>query len=237
MKSSMFPLVLLLLLCFILPFILKIFEGLAPGEEPTRITSRAAYLNDISKNDYASYYDYLRQKTNSSYDYYVDDQILANGESVSAYMKKNLSKADNEIDREIQNYETLLDFFINLFRKYSEPFTSSRKVQDLSTNEYYDISANYELYNKNGNLGTAKHDETKYGDLLKDLQKRFDDLQKQKPTTCNESIKCIADFGTNKGENLCCGQTGVLQDTRYVCPSEKPTCSNFKCGSQFGKCM
>jgi len=55
-------------------------------------------------------------------------------------------------------------------------------------------------------------------------------------TTC-PSLKCIADFGTNIGENLCCGQTGVLQNTEYVCPSSKPTCQNFKCGSKFGQCI
>ena len=55
-------------------------------------------------------------------------------------------------------------------------------------------------------------------------------------STC-PSLKCIADFGTNIGENLCCGQTGVLQNTEYVCPSVKPTCQNFKCGSKFGTCV
>ena len=54
--------------------------------------------------------------------------------------------------------------------------------------------------------------------------------------TC-PSLKCIADFGTNVGEDLCCGQTGVLQNTEYVCPSSKPTCQNFKCGSKFGNCI
>jgi hypothetical protein len=57
-------------------------------------------------------------------------------------------------------------------------------------------------------------------------------------TKCNNSIKipCIADFGTNIGDDLCCGQTGVLQNTKYVCPITRPKCSNFKCGSQFGNC-
>jgi hypothetical protein len=54
--------------------------------------------------------------------------------------------------------------------------------------------------------------------------------------TCGSKIPCIADFGTNVGDNLCCGQTGVLQNTKYVCPSNAPKCSNFKCGSKFGTC-
>lgn len=55
---------------------------------------------------------------------------------------------------------------------------------------------------------------------------------------CNtsEKIPCLADYGTNVGDNLCCGQTGVLQNTKYVCPITRPKCSNFKCGTQFGNC-
>jgi len=52
-----------------------------------------------------------------------------------------------------------------------------------------------------------------------------------------ESIKCIADFGTSVGDPLCCGQEGVLQDTRYVCPNTLRKCSNFRCGSAFGTCV
>ena len=52
----------------------------------------------------------------------------------------------------------------------------------------------------------------------------------------SDPIKCIADFGTEKGESLCCGQTGVLQSTKYVCPNTLPYCSDFKCGSKFGTC-
>jgi len=52
-----------------------------------------------------------------------------------------------------------------------------------------------------------------------------------------EPIKCIADFGTSVGDPLCCGQTGVLQDTKYVCPNTLQKCSNFKCGSAFGSCV
>ena len=51
-----------------------------------------------------------------------------------------------------------------------------------------------------------------------------------------EPIKCIADFGTAVGDPLCCGQEGVLQDTRYVCPNTLKKCNNFKCGSAFGSC-
>jgi hypothetical protein len=52
-----------------------------------------------------------------------------------------------------------------------------------------------------------------------------------------DPIKCIADFGTSVGDPLCCGQEGVLQDTKYVCPNTLKKCSNFKCGSAFGSCV
>ena len=54
---------------------------------------------------------------------------------------------------------------------------------------------------------------------------------------CSAKIKCIADFGTEIGDALCCGQLGVLKDTKYVCPSVAPTCSNFDCKTQFGYCQ
>jgi hypothetical protein len=55
-------------------------------------------------------------------------------------------------------------------------------------------------------------------------------------TTCSSDIKCVADFGTNIGDPLCCGQEGVLQDTKYVCPNTLQKCTSFKCGSAFGTC-
>ena len=50
-------------------------------------------------------------------------------------------------------------------------------------------------------------------------------------------LKCLANYGTKVGDPLCCGQTGVLQNTDYVCPEEIPHCTGYKCGSQWGTCM
>ena len=55
-------------------------------------------------------------------------------------------------------------------------------------------------------------------------------------TSCPTSIKCVADNGTAVGEPLCCGQTGVVQDTKFNCPSEYPHCIGYKCGESWGKC-
>jgi len=49
-------------------------------------------------------------------------------------------------------------------------------------------------------------------------------------------IKCIADNGTPIGASVCCGQEGTLEETKYICPNTMPTCSGYKCGSNFGTC-
>jgi hypothetical protein len=117
----------------------------------------------------------------------------------------------------------------------SETIIESFVVKDSSDNTY-DVPEGSEIYNTDGSLYIGKHDPTNYGELLSALDDKYEELKDRVPPKCDTSIKCIADFGTNIGEDLCCGQTGVLQDTKYVCPSNKPTCGNFKCGSQFGQC-
>jgi hypothetical protein len=52
----------------------------------------------------------------------------------------------------------------------------------------------------------------------------------------SSNIKCVADNGSVPGNNLCCGQEGVLQDTKYICPSEYPNCEGYVCGETWGKC-
>ena len=103
---------------------------------------------------------------------------------------------------------------------------------DLSNNVYRrndaktDISKN--LYDISGN------------NLLTNILSQLNGLS-TKLDTCNvdktEKIKCIADFGTNIGDDLCCGQSGILTDTKYVCPSNYSKCDNMKCGSKYGVCV
>lgn len=50
-------------------------------------------------------------------------------------------------------------------------------------------------------------------------------------------IKCVADNGANVGDPLCCGQTGVVQSTKYNCPANYPYCVGYKCGQTWGKCV
>jgi len=55
-------------------------------------------------------------------------------------------------------------------------------------------------------------------------------------TSSQGASKCIANFGTEIDEPLCCGQEGVLKSTKYACPENYPTCTGYKCGSNFGTC-
>ena len=50
--------------------------------------------------------------------------------------------------------------------------------------------------------------------------------------------KCIANYGTNIGDPLCCEQQGVLQHSgsKNVCGIDKPTCSGYVCGTSYGTC-
>jgi hypothetical protein len=103
-----------------------------------------------------------------------------------------------------------------------------------------DLSNN--IYRKNDAKTDISHNfyDTSGNSLLNNILAQLKGLT-TKLETCNidktEEIKCIADFGTNIGDKLCCGQSGVLTDTKYVCPSNYSKCQNMKCGSKYGVCV
>jgi len=57
-------------------------------------------------------------------------------------------------------------------------------------------------------------------------------------SSTSSSKKCVADYGSETGDPLCCGQKGVLQkwSSEYVCPSTAPSCSGYICGEKYGTC-
>lgn len=50
------------------------------------------------------------------------------------------------------------------------------------------------------------------------------------------SLPCIADYGSQPGDNICNGEIGLIQDNTLVCPYYKPICQGYRCDSNFGKC-
>lgn len=50
------------------------------------------------------------------------------------------------------------------------------------------------------------------------------------------SFRCVADYGAQPGDDLCCGQTGVVQNNSDTCPHEYPKCYGYECGKKWGVC-
>jgi len=121
-------------------------------------------------------------------------------------------------------YEAELDLSNNLYDIYNINLDLSDNVYRRSDSKI-DISHN--LYDSSGN--SLLHN------ILSQLQGLTTKIDKCDVKT--EDIKCIADFGTNIGDELCCGQSGVLTDTKFVCPSNYSKCENMKCGSKYGVCV
>jgi len=127
----------------------------------------------------------------------------------------------------------------NLRDMYNAEIDLSNNLHDIY-NINLDLSNN--VYRKNEAKTDISHNfyDTSGNSLLNNILSQLQGLT-TKLETCNidktESIKCIADFGTNIGDELCCGQSGVLTDTKYVCPSNYSKCENMKCGSKYGTCV
>ena len=50
-------------------------------------------------------------------------------------------------------------------------------------------------------------------------------------------IKCVANHGSNVGDPLCCDQNGLINDTKYICPEEVPSCIGYsKDDNIYGYC-
>jgi len=99
---------------------------------------------------------------------------------------------------------------------------------DICNNMFSDDDAKQKLDDVSGNMVKQ----------VLDLVKKLSNKIENTPTPQLETIKCVADFGTKIGDDLCCGQSGILTNTKYTCPSEYPKCSNMKCGTggSYGSC-
>ena len=145
---------------------------------------------------------------------------LTYGDGSNFPPEDRLSQLNSNI-REI--YESEIDLSNNLYDIYNINL-------DLSNNSYRkndaktDISRN--LYDSSGN--------SLLNNILSQLQGLTTKIDKCDVKT--EDIKCIADFGTNIGDDLCCGQSGVLTNTKYVCPANYPKCGEMVCGETYGIC-
>ena len=64
-----------------------------------------------------------------------------------------------------------------------------------------------------------------------------EECSKKDCSDCDDpSIKCIAHYGTDINDKVCCGEDGYVKDTKYICPAEYPYCKGYECGETWGKC-
>jgi hypothetical protein len=98
-------------------------------------------------------------------------------------------------------------------------------LMDISKNIFSDDDAHTVLNDTSGNMVTQ----------ILTLVKGLSDKIEQNDTPQFQALKCVANFGTNIGDDLPNG-AGVLTNTKYVCPSEYPTCSGLVCGEKYGTC-
>ena len=136
-------------------------------------------------------------------------------------------------EKEAMEERTSSNNYKRIQSSYDISFSNYKSILENNARMITSINDEKERYKRDiSNASTRPSTSTVYSD---DYEYYYEE-EGPDGSTC-PSLKCIADFGTNVGENLCCGQTGVLQNTQYVCPSVKPTCKNFKCGSKFGTCV
>ena len=155
-----------------------------------------------------------------------------NGEATLTFINSYLKEREKEA-------KDTLSSISNYRRQQSEYDISMSKYKSILENNARTISSineEKERYKRDISNASTRGTGTNNGTVYSDDYEYYYEEEGPDGATC-PSLKCIADFGTNIGENLCCGQTGVLQNTEYVCPSVKPTCKNFKCGSKFGTCV
>ena len=109
----------------------------------------------------------------------------------------------------------------------------------------FDISNGYVyLYDKDNETVDASFSACYFYESKEDCDKKKEQASQQQESEASppkkdnheQSFKCVADNGSKKGDPLCCAQDGVLQNTKYNCPSEYPHCVGYKCGETWGKC-
>jgi len=157
-----------------------------------------------------------------------------NGKKHTIYKAKC---ADDELVKcDGRNAQKIIrDTGISITHEESEDSTNLITMNDMSDNKPekflpWDISTNgyVYLYNKQDNIDVSFSACHLYGDCPDEDKKKS--KKSKKKESKKSKMKCLADNGAKPGDPLCCGQDGVLQDTKYNCPSEYPHCIGYKCG-------
>lgn len=103
---------------------------------------------------------------------------------------------------------------------------------EISGNNAYVYDTSQALLFTSDNCGIYEND-----DCFETVTTNCDDIASSTDDGTCPAIKCLADNGSEKGGPLCCGQSGVLQNTKYNCPADYPFCVGYKCGESWGTCQ
>jgi len=334
MKITMLHLILLFALCVALPFFFNVNHkenianypsntDIANIDPSTTIDLSGIKLIDISSVSVIEPFregntNVTNDNTYSTYDKFIDvDLIKEPGNSASEYLLMTPKQCDisNNCDEFLTKVDTelsIVTFFKGLYTRYNEPFTSYTVKDTAPEGKTYTLDNKEKLANVEGELKETTNDDTKYGELLTQVQTELGKVRDNyreyvrthpgatttvngttvgtaitcptldvsnnytasildsltmpatgtppvgvsstpsgvsttdastsgsststTSTSSTDKLKCVANNGTPIGASLCCGQPGTLDNTKYICPSEYPTCTGYKCGSKFGTC-
>lgn len=208
------------------------------------------YIKQEGYMDYSKYNTIDRIKTlDGEYAYCIAGQVqcvsgnlievsdkYVGGKTYKSECDKNFSPVEcrNNFQYELDKLNRFdLDWKTSTARSVSFPFSDQHRGFSIPYSYIpVDIKDKYiNFYDACGNLLDNMHK----CDMLKtaeETEKCYNDLKYETP------IQCIANNGTDLGDPLCCGQKGVLHKsaTKYVCPTDKPTCAGYVCGEKYGNC-
>lgn len=116
--------------CISIPFLFKTKEHLnesTSGKKDTyEFVDTTPHIDTSDQNNksiikyYDNYTEYLKEKTNTSYDQYAGEENLIQKDSVSAYVRKHTPNPHySSEDKKIEQHENLIDYFIKSFKTYS----------------------------------------------------------------------------------------------------------------------
>ena len=110
-------------LCISIPFIFKTKEHINEGNTDFNMSPEIDTSDQKNKSIikyYDNYTEYLKEKTNTSYDQYAGEENLIQKDSVSAYVRKHTPNPHYSLeDKKIEQHENLIDYFIKSFKTYS----------------------------------------------------------------------------------------------------------------------
>lgn len=139
---------------------------------------------------------------------------------------RGIIKSHNDENGFTEKYDTSSDFPLNFVGKYA--IFNDENGDDISYSLCPLFEKSIDCWQKR-NLSNSNNDLTDSADEASDDELESGEIEKT-------NFRCVADYGAEPGDDLCCGQTGVVQNNSDTCPHEYPKCYGYKCGQKWGVC-